>query len=84
MNKKLTLSVDDHVIIRAKKYAREHRESLSEIVENYFRMITADYKNDENMIDPLVLDLMGSVDVPEDFDYKKEKYEYLNKKYING
>ncbi len=84
MNKKLTLSVDDTVIIRAKKYAEEHKESLSEIVENYFRIITTEYKDDQKEIAPLVLDLLGSIKVPEDFDYDKEKFEYLNKKYQNG
>ena len=84
MNKKLTLSVDDSVIIRAKKYAEEHKESLSEIVENYFRVITSEYKNENQEIAPLVLDLLGSVKVPEDFDYEKEKYEYLEKKYQNA
>ncbi len=84
MNKKLTLSVDDYVVSRAKKYAKEQKKSLSEIVENYLRMITTSYKNDKDRIDPLVLGLMGSINVSDNFDYKKEKYEYLNKKYVNG
>ena len=84
MNKKLTLSVDDIVISRAKKYAEEHKESLSGIVENYFRILTSEYKNEKKTIAPLVQDLMGSVNVPEDFDYDKEKYEYLEKKYLDG
>ncbi len=83
MNKKLTLSVDDLVIIRAKKYAEEHKESLSKIVEKYFRILTAEYKNEKTDIAPIVKDLMGTLSVPDDFNYDKEKFEYLKKKYLN-
>jgi len=84
MNKKLTLSVDDTVIRRAKEYAQEHQESLSELVENYFRVITSEYKREKTAISPLVQELLGSVKVPDDFDYEKEKLEYLEKKNLHA
>ena len=81
MNKKLTLSVDDSIINRAKEYAEEHNQSLSEIVETYFRIITTGNEAEEKEISPVVSELLGSVKVPDDFDYEKDRLEYLEKKY---
>lgn len=83
MNKKLTLSVDDSIIEKAKAYAKDKNESLSQLVENYFRLLTASRKNKDKEISPLVKDLMGTINVPEDFDYKKAKLEYLENRYLN-
>lgn len=83
MNKKLTLSLNDEIIERAKKYASDRRESLSEMVENYFRVITSNYKKEENKYSPTVRELLGSIKVPDDFDYEKAKYEYLKEKYLH-
>ena len=81
MNKKLTLSVDNEVISRAKEYARDHNESLSEMVENYFRVITADHEKNPMEFSPVVNELLGSVNVPSDFNYQNEKLEYLERKH---
>ncbi len=75
--------MDDAIIEKAKKYASDKRESLSEMVENYFRVITSNYKKKENKLSPTVQELLGSIKVPNDFDYKKAKYEYLKEKYLN-
>lgn len=83
MNKKLTLSVDDTIIEKAKAYAEDKNESLSQLVENYFRLLTVSRKKEDKEVSPLVMDLMGSIDVPEDFDYKKEKLEYLESRYLH-
>ncbi len=83
MNKKLTLSLDDAIIERAKKYASDKRESLSEMVENYFRLVTSNYKKEEKIISPIVQELLGSIKVPNDFDYENAKYDYLKEKYLN-
>jgi len=83
MNKKLTLSVDDTVIFLAKKYAADQKQSLSEIVENYFRKLTSDRIEAESLLkSPLVDSLLGSVTVPDDFDYDREKRDYLERKYL--
>ncbi len=83
MNKKLTLSLDDAIIERAKKYASDKRESLSEMVENYFRLVTSNYKKEEKKLSPIVKELLGSIKVPNDFDYDNAKYDYLKEKYLN-
>ena len=68
MNKKLTLSVDDAVIEKTKKYAGNHKESLSELVEAYFRIITSDEESGEETAQS-VKALLGSVKVPSGFSY---------------
>jgi hypothetical protein len=83
MNKKLTLSVDDSIIEKAKAYAEDKNESLSQLVENYFRLLTANRRNKEKEISPLVNELMGTITVPENFDYKTAKLEYLESRYLN-
>jgi hypothetical protein len=83
MNKKLTLSLDDVIIERAKKYASDKRESLSVMVENYFRLVTSNYKKEEKIFSPIVKELLGSIKVPNDFDYENAKYDYLKEKYLN-
>ncbi|MCA1758928.1 MAG: DUF6364 family protein, partial [Bacteroidales bacterium] len=40
MNTKLTLTIEKEVIEIAKEYAKEKVLSLSEMVENYFKLIT--------------------------------------------
>ena len=42
MNTKLTLTIEKEIIEIAKEYAKEKGQSLSEIVENYFKLITVD------------------------------------------
>ena len=37
---KLTLSIDDHVVVRAKRFAKENGTSVSRLVERYLDGIT--------------------------------------------
>ena len=83
MNKKLTLSLDELIIEKAKTYAEKNNESLSQIVENYFKIVTSETNTQEIKISPLVEELIGSIKVPEVFNYKKAKYEYLMEKYLH-
>ena len=39
MNTKLTLSLDEQIIARAKKFASKNNQSLSSLVENYFQSL---------------------------------------------
>ncbi len=71
MTTKLTLTIEHDVIDSAKKYARKKGKSLSDIVEHYLRSVSAD-ENEEPEFSPRVSRLLGSVKLPEDFDYKKE------------
>jgi predicted CopG family antitoxin len=80
MNTKLTLSIDNDVITKAKRYAKNTGRSLSDLIENYLKNITSSDKDDFK-ISPRVKNLMGAFNVPEDFDYKTELTEVLSEKY---
>lgn len=81
MDSKLTLKLDKAVIEQAKIYAKKQGVSLSSIVENYLALITNKKKSKEIEISPFVKSISGSVKVPDDFDYKKARDEYLMEKY---
>ncbi|MDB4904247.1 MAG: hypothetical protein JWQ63_3528 [Mucilaginibacter sp.] len=80
MTTKLTLTMEDEVIDSAKKYARQKGKSLSDIVENYLKSITANEEKPK-ALSPKVTSLMGVFKLPEDFDYKKHIGNALIKKY---
>jgi hypothetical protein len=80
MTTKLTLTIDDSVISVAKKYAKKNGKSLSDIVENYLMTLTSK-ESKEDAVSPKILKLMGTIKLPEDFDYKKELTKGLAKKY---
>ena len=80
MTTKLTLSMDDQVIESAKKYAKGKGKSLSGIVENYLKSIS-NSKSSSAGISPRVKKLMGSIQLPKDFNYKKELRNAISKKY---
>ncbi len=82
METKLTLRLNDTVIKRAKLYARSHKISLSRMIESYLDSLTQGTKEDRQIsITPLVESLSGVIDLPVDFDYRKEYGEYLIEKY---
>ena len=80
MTTKLTLTIDDSVIAIAKKYAKQNGKSLSDIVENYLMSLSSKGNTEEN-ISPSILKLMGSIKLPDNYDYKKELTKGLAKKY---
>ena len=82
MNTKLTLTIEQSVIDRAKKYAREKERSLSDLIENYLKAITKEKKTEMVRDTPIVQSLKGSFHIPDNFDYKKELTENLSKKYL--
>lgn len=84
METKLTLKLDSELIEKAKKYAKEHDESLSKVVENFFRFLPDENKKEmaeEIEITPWVKSMMGTVSIPDDFDIKEEKLKRLLEKY---
>lgn len=82
MNTKLTLTLEKEVIQTAKEYAKEQGISLSQIVENYFKLITVSKRDNKPEVLPSkVQKLRGIIKVDEDFDYKKTLAEELSKKY---
>lgn len=80
MTTKLTLTIDDAVVDSAKKYARTKGRSLSAVVENYLKTISAAETNDTE-ISPRVLKLKGVIKLPDNFDYKSELGNALAQKY---
>ena len=81
MNTKLTLNLDKSVIERAKEYAQTKNQSLSAMVENYFRFLTRRENELDMQISPTVLELSGIIELDERFDLKREYQEYLLEKY---
>ncbi len=81
MNTKLTLTIEQSVIERAKLYAKQKGQSLSDIVENYLKAISNENHVPEMNITPVVKSLKGSFKAPSVLDYKKEPAKSLSKKY---
>ena len=82
MNTKLTLTIDDSIIERAKVYAKDKGRSLSDLIENYLNAITRDQQKSDIEITPIVKSLKGSFKAPDGFDYKKELVKGLTEKYL--
>ncbi len=84
MDAKLTLKLDKLVIDKAKEYASSHKKSLSRMIESYLKsLIDKDSKKpDDNFeISPFVKSMRTGIQIPADFDYKKEYTDYLMEKY---
>jgi hypothetical protein len=84
MDTKLTLKLDKFVIDKAKDYATTHKRSLSRIIESYLRSLVSkkDPKDSDDIeISPFVKSMTTGVNIPSDFDYKKEYGDYLTQKY---
>lgn len=81
MNTKLTLTIEQSIIEKAKKYAADKGRSLSDIIENYLKIITKEEATQEIEVTPIVKSLKGSFKAPNDFDYKKELTKRLSEKY---
>jgi Mrp family chromosome partitioning ATPase len=77
---KLTLTVDEFVVKRAKSFARKTGRSLSGLVENYLETLTEEDGGKGNL-SPKLKKIVGVVKLPKDFDEKKELDNYLAKKH---
>ncbi len=83
MNTKLTLTIERDIIERAKNYAKNRNRSLSDIIENYLKLLTEkEQKNEGSKLNPIVESLKGSFKMPKNMDYKKELRDRLEKKYL--
>lgn len=80
METKLTLKLSKQVIGRAKKYAKFHKISISKMVESYLESVTKS-KNYSTEISPLVESLSGVIQLPEDYDLRKNYSDFLTEKY---
>ena len=82
MNAKLTLTIEETVIVKAKDYARNKKSSLSNLIENYLKAVIKEDKTEENETTSIVKSLQGSFKVPKNFDYKAELSKRLSEKYL--
>ena len=82
MDAKLTLNIDKDVARKAKVYAKKEGRSLSDLVENYLKLLTKNLAVEDSEYSPRVRALLGSVSLPKDFDYKKELADALVNKYL--
>ena len=83
MNTKLTLTIEKEIIERAKNYARDKNRSLSDIIENYLKILTDKEKQNKNQkLNPVVESLKGSFKMPKNMDYKKELRNRVEEKYL--
>lgn len=81
MQAKLTLKLDKRVIIQAKKYASHTQQSLSSIVEGYFRTLASRSGGKKESPTPIVDSLAGAIKGSRNRDIHREYTEYLERKY---
>ena len=78
MKAKLTLSIEEEKIKKIKQYSKEEGISISKIVEESIDKLIA--KSSTKKLDASkLIGILGKA--PKDFDWKKERTEYLMKKY---
>lgn len=82
MNTKLTLTIEQELIQKAKDYAKQKNRSLSDIIENYLKILIKEEKKEHSKLSPIVKSLKGSFKMPADFDYEKELKNRLEQKYL--
>ena len=82
MTTKLTLTVQEDTIKKAKEYAKQTGRSISSLVENYLKSLSSTSPV-ETKYSPQLKKLIGCAKLPQDFDYKKEMTESLVKKYLS-
>jgi 5'-deoxynucleotidase YfbR-like HD superfamily hydrolase len=84
MNTKLTLTIEQSIIEKAKKYARKKERSLSDLVESYLKALTTEENitKAEDELSPALKSLKGSFKMSKNFDYKKELSDRLTEKYL--
>ncbi len=80
MDTKLTLKLEQTVIEKAKDYAKEHKTSLSKLIENYLQKVTSDH-NKQEYITPLVKSLSGIIQYTADTNTKESYKEFIINKY---
>lgn len=80
MQTKLTLTLDQGIIEEAKLYAKDKGRSLSELIENYLKVVL-ESSSKEVKLSKSISNLKGAIKLPNDFDYKEELSESLSEKY---
>jgi len=81
MNNKLTLSIEDALIEKAKHYAQTNKTNVSKLVSTFFASLNKNEKHQHAKISPEVKALSGIIDTKETRNLKKIKQTRLEKKY---
>lgn len=82
MDTKLTLKLDHDVIEQAKDYAAQKRQSLSALVEQYFRFLVVREQEPETPdISPTIQQLSGILDPVDDETVREDYSDFLVRKY---
>jgi hypothetical protein len=84
MTTKLTILVDEEVIDDAKVYAKKQGRSISKIVEEYLKSITAPKKEDEKKLAPIIKSLWGSVKINDSDKYSELLKDALIEKHLKS
>ena len=78
MDVRFTLSIDDDIIKKAKEFAKKNNTSLSQLIENYLSEVTTeDTHNNAIEISPHVKSLSGVLELPRNFNHKKDISKHL-------
>ncbi|NNE14390.1 MAG: hypothetical protein HKN51_05405 [Saprospiraceae bacterium] len=82
MKTKLSLTIEKEIIEIAKKYAKEKGQSLSDMIENYFKLITHERRKlKPNQLSPRVKRLRGIIKTDQKLVNKKTLTEELINEY---
>jgi len=84
MNTKLTLTIEQALIEKAKGYAKEKGRSLSDIVENYFKILVKEDSLVKSELTPITNSLKGSFKEPKGFNYKVQLTKALSKRHMHN
>lgn len=80
MSTKLTLTIEKTVIDKAKAYAKSTGRSLSELVESQLEKLIE--SETAHSVSPDLKKIIGSVQLPADFDEQKELQSYYEAKHL--
>jgi len=82
MNTKLTLTIEQAVIEKAKLYAKSKGRSLSDLVENYLQLMVEDKEVKPLNSAPIASSLRGTFKAPANFSYQEELTKALSQKHL--
>ncbi|TDG35388.1 hypothetical protein EZJ43_13900 [Pedobacter changchengzhani] len=79
MKARVNLTIEEDLLVEAKKHAAKIGTSVSELVESYFKKITEPKKQHVKLFE--MVNRLEKPNIPEDFDFKKEYYRDRTDKY---
>lgn len=80
MTRKLTLSINEQTVEKARRLSRRRGKSISKMVEEYLNSISEKEGQQESAVDEIKKIMKGKI-TNKNLDWKKVKEEHLSKKY---